>query len=216
MTERVIWSKLVFPNVSLIKIYFNVLTYNLDNSRSNCHTYHDEGVQTFKDSLLIQLHLQSAHGQEPLLVQKPILWIQHGDLHKESISKLELCGRLSWHQQAVAHRKPPASDKHWSRRAWQRVCRSKRPWYCQLALWDCAQSKHIPSKAVREKLETQWRKSNEENKGTENYDTKIVRDPVRWQEVLGPSLTDNLSLIPEPMWCKKKHNPTRLSLSLFL
>lgn len=83
--------KFVFPNVNLIKINFNVSTYNPDNSGSNCYTYHDEGVQAFKGPLLILLNLWSTHTHGPLWVQKPVLWIQQGEIIKENTSKL--CGR---------------------------------------------------------------------------------------------------------------------------
>lgn len=84
-------SEVCFSKCQSDKINFNVSTYNPDNSGSNCYTYHDEGVQAFKGPLLILLNLWSTHTHGPLWVQKPVLWIQQGEIIKENTSKL--CGR---------------------------------------------------------------------------------------------------------------------------
>lgn len=96
----------------------------------------------------------------------------------------------------------PASDKHWDRRAWQRVLMQMptRPRQER----DCARSKHNPSKAVREPNEERGMRTIKELK---SMTQKLLGNQWGDKKYLSPSLTDNLSLIPEPMWWKKKHNP---------
>lgn len=84
--------KFVFPNVNLIKstLMFRPIIRTTPGQIAT-HTMTREYKHLFKGPLLILLNLWSTHTHGPLWVQKPVLWIQQGEIIKENTSKL--CGR---------------------------------------------------------------------------------------------------------------------------